>query len=227
MSHKNGSQKRKRRYPTVCVGGYFIPDENIQTYLICLQSCNMQKHQKANFRTTEYVCVQQWWLKVSITHVSWPVTSWNTRSLPTCTRSTMRTGENTVAINNEAKIWTPKLLYYFLKCIKSAMKILCHRWNVHYGNNKNLWNKSNKEKKSSNHDFQMYHGHWWRWCHVISMEFVIGHFYHCMSRSDAEGTCVDWLSSLSASTRFYPIWRLPMMQVGEIPSSYSYLIIWD
>ena len=62
----------------------------------------MQKHQKANFRTAEYVCVQQWWLKVSITHISWPVTSWNTRSLPTCTRSTMRTGENTVAINNKA-----------------------------------------------------------------------------------------------------------------------------
>ena len=31
-------------------------DENIQTYLICLQICNMQKHQKANFRTAEYVC---------------------------------------------------------------------------------------------------------------------------------------------------------------------------
>ena len=102
MSSKNGGQKREWRYPTACVGSYFIPDENIQTYLICLQSCNMQKHQKANFRTAEYVCVQQWWLKVSITHVSWPVTSWNTCSLPTCTRSTMRTGENTVAINNKA-----------------------------------------------------------------------------------------------------------------------------
>ena len=43
---------------TACVGSYFIPDENIQTYLICLQSCNMQKHQKANFRPAEYVCVQ-------------------------------------------------------------------------------------------------------------------------------------------------------------------------
>ncbi len=102
MSRKNGGQKWEWRYPTACVGSYFIPDENIQTYLICLQSCNMQKHQKANFRTAEYVCVQQWWLKVSIMHVSWPVTSWNTRSLPTCTRSTMRTGENTVAINNKA-----------------------------------------------------------------------------------------------------------------------------
>ena len=102
VSRKNGGQKQEWRYPTACVGSYFIPDENIQTYLICLQSCNMQKHQKANFRTAEYVCVQQWWLKVSIMHVSWPVTSWNTRSLPTCTRSTMRTGENTVAINNKA-----------------------------------------------------------------------------------------------------------------------------
>ena len=102
MSHKNGGQKREWRYLTACVGSYFIPDENIQTYLICLQSCNMQKHQKANFRTAEYVCVQHWWLKVSITHVSWPVTSWNTHSLPTCTRSTMWTGENTVAINNKA-----------------------------------------------------------------------------------------------------------------------------
>ena len=37
-----GSQKREWRYPTACVGSYFIPDENIQTYLICLQSCNMQ-----------------------------------------------------------------------------------------------------------------------------------------------------------------------------------------
>ena len=102
MSCKNGSQKQEWRwYPTACVGSFLIPDENIQTYLICLQSCNMQKHQKANFRPAEYVCVQ-WWLKVSITHVSWPVTSWNMRSLPTCTRSTMRTGENTVAINNKA-----------------------------------------------------------------------------------------------------------------------------
>ena len=102
MSHKNGGQKREWQYPTVCVRSYFIPDRNIQTYLICLQSCNMQKYQKANFRTAEYVCVQQWWLKVSITHISWPITSWNTRSLPTCTRSTMRTGENTAAINNKA-----------------------------------------------------------------------------------------------------------------------------
>ena len=92
-----------------------------------------------------------------------------TRSLPTCTRAMMQTWENTVAINNstiDVKIWTPKLLYYFLKCIKSAMKILCHGWNVRNGKNKNLWNKSNKEKKSPNRDFQTYHGplhtHWWR-----------------------------------------------------------------
>ena len=58
MSRKNGGQKREWQYPTACVGSYFIPDENIQTYLICLQSCNMQKHQKANFRPAEYVCVQ-------------------------------------------------------------------------------------------------------------------------------------------------------------------------
>ena len=45
--------------PYCLFGSYFIPDKNIQTYLICLQSCNMQKHQKANFRTAEYVCVQQ------------------------------------------------------------------------------------------------------------------------------------------------------------------------
>ena len=93
MSRKNGGQKQEWQYPTAFVGSYFIPDKNIQTYLICLQSCNMQKHQKANFRSAEYVCVQQWWLKVSIMHVSWPVTSWNTRSLPTCTRSAMWTGE--------------------------------------------------------------------------------------------------------------------------------------
>ena len=89
-----------------------------------------------------------------------------------------------------------------------------------------------KKKKSSNRDFQMYHGHlhthWW--CRVTwyaCMEFVNGHFYHCASRSDAGETCVAGLSSLSASTRFHPIWRLPMMQVSEIPSSYSYLIISD
>ena len=58
-SRKNGDQKQEWRYPTACVESYFMPDENIQTYLICLQSCNMQKHQKANFRTAEYVCVQQ------------------------------------------------------------------------------------------------------------------------------------------------------------------------
>ena len=58
MSCKNGGQKWEWRYPTACVGSYFILDENIQTYLICLQSCNMQKHQKANFRPAEYVCVQ-------------------------------------------------------------------------------------------------------------------------------------------------------------------------
>ena len=44
--------------PYACLGSYFIPDENIQICLICLQRCNMQKHQKANFRTAEYVCVQ-------------------------------------------------------------------------------------------------------------------------------------------------------------------------
>ena len=59
MSHKNGGRKWEWRYPTACVGSYFMPDKNIQTYLICLQSCNMQKHQEANFRTAEYVCVQQ------------------------------------------------------------------------------------------------------------------------------------------------------------------------
>ena len=106
ISHKNGRQKQEWRYPTACVGSFFIPDENMQTYLICLQSCNMQKHQKANFRTVEYVCVlsvQQWWLKVSITHVSWHVMSWNTHSLQTCIRSTVWTGENTAAINNKAQ----------------------------------------------------------------------------------------------------------------------------
>ena len=55
---KNGGQKPEWRYPTACVGSYFIPDKNIQTYLICLQSCDMQKHQKANFKAAEYVCVQ-------------------------------------------------------------------------------------------------------------------------------------------------------------------------
>ena len=59
MSRKNGGQKWEWRYPTASVGSYFIPDENIQTYLIYLQICNMQKHQKANFRTAEYVCIQQ------------------------------------------------------------------------------------------------------------------------------------------------------------------------
>ena len=83
VSCKYGGQKWEWRYPAVCVGSYFIADENIRTYLMCLQSCNMQKHQKANFRTAEYVCVQQWWLKLSITHVSWRVTSWNVRSLST------------------------------------------------------------------------------------------------------------------------------------------------
>ena len=58
MSRKNGGQKWEWRYPTACVESYFIPDENIQTYLICLQLSNMQKHQKANFRPSdsEYVC---------------------------------------------------------------------------------------------------------------------------------------------------------------------------
>ena len=59
VSHKNGSQKQEWRYPTACVGSYFIADKNIQTYLTCLQSCNMQKHQKANFRTAQNVCVEQ------------------------------------------------------------------------------------------------------------------------------------------------------------------------
>ena len=102
MACNNGGQKREWWHPTACVGSYFIPDENIQTYLICLQSCNMQKYQEVNFRTAEYVCVQQRWLKVGITHVSWHVTSWNTCSLLTCTRSTMWTRENIAAINNKA-----------------------------------------------------------------------------------------------------------------------------
>ena len=58
MSRKNGGQKQEWQYSTACIGSYFIPNKNIQTYLICLQSCNMQKHQKANFRPAEYVCVQ-------------------------------------------------------------------------------------------------------------------------------------------------------------------------
>ena len=106
------------------------------------------------------------------------------------------------------------------------MKILRHGWNVHNGKNKNLRNKSNKEKNllpfsnvpwASTHILMTL-------CHVICMEFVKGHFYHCVSHSDAGETCVAGLSSLSASTWFHPIWRLPMTQVGEIPSSYSYLI---
>ena len=100
------------------------------------------------------------------------------------------------------------------------MKILRHGWNVRYGNN-----KSNKGifflltmifKRTMGTLMT---------CHVINMEFVVWRFYHCVSRSDAGEKCVDWLSLLSASTRFHPIWRLPMTQVGEIPSSYSYLII--
>ena len=67
MSHKNDGQKREWRYPTVCVGGYFIQDKNIQTYLICLQRCNMQKHQKANFRTVEYE-----WMKIYIARKKLP-----------------------------------------------------------------------------------------------------------------------------------------------------------
>ena len=102
MSRKNGAQKREWQYPITCVGICYIADQNIQTNLICLQSCNMQKHQKANFWTAEYICVQQWWLKLSITDVSWCITSWNMRSLASCTRSTMRTGENTAAINSKA-----------------------------------------------------------------------------------------------------------------------------
>ena len=39
MSRKNGGQKQEWRYPTACVGSYFIPDENIQTYLICFATC--------------------------------------------------------------------------------------------------------------------------------------------------------------------------------------------
>ena len=29
VSRKNGGQKQEWRYPTACVGSYFIPDENI------------------------------------------------------------------------------------------------------------------------------------------------------------------------------------------------------
>ena len=46
------------------------------------------------------------------------------------------------------------------------MKILRHGWNIHYGNNKNLRNKSNNEKKknltlSFKHTMGIY-THWWR-----------------------------------------------------------------
>ena len=41
--------------------------------------------------------------------------------------------------------FTSNLPYYFLKCIKSAMKILRHGWNIRNSKNKNLQNKSNKE----------------------------------------------------------------------------------
>ena len=37
MSRKNGGQKQEWQYPTACVGSYFIPDQNIQTYLfVCI-----------------------------------------------------------------------------------------------------------------------------------------------------------------------------------------------
>ena len=74
------------------------------------------------------------------------------------------------------------------------MKILRQGWNVCYGNKKNLQNKSNKGKKnSSDCDFQSFHGHLhtlMTFGHMINTEFVTGHFYHCMSRSDARETCV-------------------------------------
>ena len=50
-------------------------------------------------------------------------------------------------------------------------------------------------------------------------------FYCCVSCCDAGETCIDWLSSSPSSMRFCPIWRPPVTQVGEIPRSYSYLII--
>ena len=226
VSLKSGGQKWEWRYPTACVGSYFIPDKNIQAYLICLQSCNMQKHQKANFRAAEYVCVQQWWLKVIITNVSWPITSWNTRSLPTCTRSTMRTGENTAAINSKA-LSMPRSEHQSCRIItENASKV---QWKFCITGETSIMAttkicKTNptKGKKSCYRNFQMYHGHLHTMtlCHVINVEFVIGCFYHCVSCS--EETCIDWLSSLSASARFRPIWRLPVTQVGEIPSSYSW-----
>ena len=65
--------------------------------------------------------------------VSWHVTSWNMCSLPTCSRSTVQTGENTAAINNKAlSMLRPEHQSYFLKCIKSTMKILHHGWNICY-----------------------------------------------------------------------------------------------
>ena len=104
------------------------------------------------------------------------------------------------------------------------MKILRHGWNIHNGKTKNSQNKSNKELFFSNRDFRMYQLPWasthtlMTSCHMIRMEFLNGHFYHCASCSDAGETCVAGLSSFSANTQFHPIWRLPMMQVGEIPS---------
>ena len=227
VSLKSGGQKWEWRYPTACVGSYFIPDKNIQTYLICLQSCNMQKHQKANFRAAEYVCVQQWWLKVSIMNVSWPVTSWNTRSLPTCTRSTMQTGENTAAINSKA-LSVPRSAHQSCRIIsENASKV---QWKFCIMGETSIMatteiRKTNPTKGEKNltaiFKCTMDIYTWWRRV-VINMEFVIGCFYHCVSCSDTGETCLDWLSLLSASTRFRPIWRLPMTQVGEIPSSYSW-----
>ena len=181
VSWKYGGQKQEWRYPSVCVGSYFIADENIQTYLICLQSCNMQKHQKANFWTAEYVCVQQRWLKRSITHVSWRVTSWNVRLL------------STFASSNNAN-WGKHCCYLIAKhcqCqdLNTKATMLFHKMHLnrndnfasHYGNNKNLWNKSklwfSKVLWVFTHPLMMLY-------HVINKNFWFGRFYHGVSHAD-------------------------------------------
>ena len=110
------------------------------------------------------------------------------------------------------------------------MIILRHGWNIHYGNNKNLWNKSNNVKKqSSNHDFQRYYGYT-PIDDVVSrdkQEFVILALLPLRVTRWRSETCVDRLPSSSGKMQFRAIWRPPMTQVGEIPSSYIYLIISD
>ena len=125
-------------------------------------------------------------------------------------------------------MWTI-IMCYFLKCIKIAVTILCHGWNVRYGNKTKSRNKSSNAKKI----FQPWFSNVLRVsthllmtsCHVISKNLWFWRVYHRASHTDEEKHSSTGCHLRPVKRSFSLFGGHQVTQVGEFPSSYSYLII--